>query len=879
MAEPRTIRLEDYAVPPFLVDRVDLRVEVDEASVLVKSTLSLRRNPESNDRDAPLKLDGDDLELLGIELDGVPLGEGTYTVSGEQLSIAEMPDSTTLTVHTRIYPEENTKLEGLYKAESAYCTQCEAEGFRRITFFPDRPDVMAIYSTTIVADRQRCPVMLSNGNPVARGDTDDGRHWITWEDPYPKPSYLFALVAGDLACIEDVFTTASGRDVRLRIYVEQHNLDKCDHAMTALKKSMAWDEEVYGLEYDLDLYMIVAVDDFNMGAMENKGLNVFNSKYVLARPDTATDTDFANIEAVIAHEYFHNWTGNRVTCRDWFQLSLKEGLTVFRDQQFSADQGSPAVKRIQDVRILRTAQFAEDAGPMAHPVRPDSYMEINNFYTVTIYNKGAEVIRMIHTLLGREKFRAGMDLYFERHDGQAVTTEDFVSAMEDASGISLSQFRRWYFQAGTPEVTISPDFDAQSGTLTVRAEQACPATPGQSAKLPFHIPLNLGLVGTSTDGSDSLPAAETNALALTEAAQTFEFSGLSAAPVISVPRNFSAPIKVKLKRSNDELAHLLGADPDPFCRWDAGQTLLLDTLVSNIERYGDNAPMQVSGALVDALRSTLEDTTLDLAFVAEVLTLPSVTYVAEQISSVNIEALEASSRFLRSQLANGLTDTLHDIYETTATTQIYAFTPGEAGRRALRNTVLDLLIEAESVDVAALATQQFANADNMTDSIASLRVLANLDCSERLDTLAAFEEQWKHDSLVMDKWLTVQATSALEGTLSEVEALLAHESFDLKKPNKVRALIGAFCHGNPLRFHATSGVGYEFLTDQIAELDTLNPQIAARLLSVLGRWRRFSDPNQALMHKALERIAQMDGLSRDCHEVVSKTLASPPITQ
>ena len=879
MAEPKTIRLEDYAVPPFLVDRVDLRVEIDEANTHVHSRLSLRRNPESNDSDAPLKLDGDDLELLDIELDGVPLGEGTYTVTDEHLSIADMPSSATLTIRTRIYPGENTKLEGLYKAESAYCTQCEAEGFRRITYFPDRPDVMAVYSTTIVADREQCPVMLSNGNPVARGDTDDGRHWMTWEDPYPKPSYLFALVAGDLACVEDVFTTASGREVRLRIYVERHNLDKCDHAMAALKKSMAWDEEVYGLEYDLDLYMIVAVDDFNMGAMENKGLNVFNSKYVLARPDTATDTDFANIEAVIAHEYFHNWTGNRVTCRDWFQLSLKEGLTVFRDQQFSADQGSPAVKRIQDVRILRTAQFAEDAGPMAHPVRPDSYIEINNFYTVTIYNKGAEVIRMIHTLLGQQNFRAGMDLYFKRHDGQAVTTEDFVRAMEDASGISLSQFRRWYFQAGTPEVTISPEFDADSGTLIVRAEQTCPATPGQSEKLPFHIPLHLGLVGTSNNTSDSAPLAKTNALALTESAETFEFSGLSAEPVVSVPRSFSAPIKVKLKRTNDELAHLLGADPDPFCRWDAGQTLLLDTLVSNVERYGNNAPMQVPDALVNALHTTLNDTTLDLAFIAEVLTLPSATYVAEQISAVNIEALEASSLFLRSRLANGLTDTLTEVYEKTATKQSYAFTPQEAGRRALRNTVLDLLIDAESVDAAALATQQFSNADNMTDSIASLRALANLDCPERLDALAKFEEQWQHDSLVMDKWLTVQATSKLEGTLIEVEALLTHKSFDLKKPNKVRALIGAFCHGNPLRFHATNGAGYEFLTDQIMELDTLNPQIAARLLGVLGRWRRFSDPNQALMHRALERIAQMDNLSRDCHEVVSKTLASQSTTQ
>jgi aminopeptidase N len=884
MSQPQTIRLEDYAAPSFLVERVDLRIEITEAFTEVRSALSVTRNPASNNRTAPLRLDGVELELVSITLDDIPLGDGTYARDNEGLLIEDMPDSATVEVVTRIDPAANTSLEGLYKADSAYCTQCEAEGFRKITYFPDRPDVMAVYSTTIIADRTACPVLLSNGNAVARGDLDDNRHWMTWEDPFPKPSYLFAVVAGDLASVEDTFTTKSGREVRLRIFVERHNLDKCDHAMAALRKSMAWDEEKYGLEYDLDLYMIVAVDDFNMGAMENKGLNVFNSKYVLARPDTATDADFENIEAVIAHEYFHNWTGNRVTCRDWFQLSLKEGLTVFRDQQFSADQGSPAVKRIQDVKILRTAQFAEDAGPMAHPIRPDEYIEINNFYTVTVYNKGAEVIRMIHTLVGESGFRDGMDLYFERHDGQAVTTDDFVNAMSDATGVDLTQFKRWYVQAGTPQVSVSTAFDPDSQELSIQLRQECPATPGQPDKAPFHIPVALGLLddnGKSAliPGTPGQPTADKNGtiiLELRETSQVFNIPGLKSAPTVSALRDFSAPVKLMGRRPISELTFLFGHDTDAFNRWDAGQSLFLDTLLRNVDRVCRGQPMSVDAALVDAVRATLGNSHLDCALMAQAITLPSLAYVAEQLDVIPVDAIDAARAFLRARLATTLGPALHEVYGTCTSSDPYEFGPEHIGRRALRNASLDLLMAQSDGTGTARATSQFDQADNMTDAMAALAALTHVDCDERLEALSRFEERWQHDSLVMDKWLSVQAMSSLPGTLGEVEALLTHEAFDLRKPNKVRALVGAFCQGNLLRFHDEGGAGYEFLTDQIAELDRLNPQVSAGLLGTLGRWRRFPDKNQALMRQALERVLGMSGLSRDCHEVATKTLGNQP---
>jgi aminopeptidase N len=875
MSDPRTIKLEDYAVPPFLVDHIDLRVEIGEPDTEVKAVLGIRRNPDSTESGAPLTLHGVDLKLVSLSIDGTPLGEGTFSHQDEELTVEAMPDACTMEIVTRIQPSANTSLEGLYRADSAYCTQCEAEGFRKITFFPDRPDVMAVFSTTIVADRAACPVLLSNGNPVARGELDDGRHWMTWEDPFPKPSYLFALVAGDLACEEDTFTTASGREVTLRIYVERHNLDKCEHAMRALKKSMAWDEERYGLEYDLDLYMIVAVDDFNMGAMENKGLNIFNSRYVLARPDTATDADFAGIEAVIAHEYFHNWTGNRVTCRDWFQLSLKEGLTVFRDQQFSADQGSPAVKRIQDVRILRTAQFAEDAGPMAHPIRPDAYIEINNFYTVTIYNKGAEVIRMIHTLLGEERFRAGMDLYFQRHDGQAVTTNDFIAAMSDASGVSLAQFERWYSQAGTPELDIKSSYDAQQQTVSISVRQSIPATPGQTEKLPMHLPIAMGLLNENggevtphnVDANDG-----TFVLELTEGEQHFSLSGVASEPTLSVLRNFSAPVKIRQVKTTNELAFLFGHDTDPFNRWDAGQTLLMDAILTNVQRFLQNNPMSLETDLIDAVRATLISTELDPAFIAEAVSLPAISYIAEQMEVVELDAIDASKRFVRETLSRAMVDELADIHDRLTVDVPYRFDQESTGRRALRNAALDMLMAVDGNASRQRALAQFNATDNMTDSMAALRALSNVDCDERLEVLKRFEERWRDDTLVMDKWLSVQAMSVLPGALREVEALLAHPSFDLKKPNKVRALVGAFCHGNLPGFHHASGAGYDFLADQVAELDKLNPQITARLLGAFGRWKRFPPNRRDRMEQALQHIAGIAGLSRDSYEVVKKTL-------
>ena len=875
---PRTTCLKDYTAPDYLLDTVELHFDLSEEVTTVRSRLAVRANP---DRPAglPLVLDGQDLELISLSLDGVPLASGRYRTDTEHLTIEGVPASCTLEVETRIRPQDNTSLEGLYRAGSMFCTQCEAEGFRKITYFPDRPDVMARYSTTITAERARYPVLLCNGNPVARGEGPDGRHWVRWEDPFRKPSYLFALVAGDLVEVADTFVTRSGRKVDLRIYVEPQNRGKCDHAMRSLKEAMRWDEETFGREYDLDIYMIVAVDSFNMGAMENKGLNVFNAKYVLAHPDTATDADFLGIQGVIAHEYFHNWTGNRVTCRDWFQLSLKEGLTVFRDQEFSADMGARAVKRISDVRRLRTVQFAEDAGPMAHPVRPDSYIEINNFYTSTVYEKGAEVIRMVQTLIGREAFRRGMDLYFQRHDGQAVTIEEFLQAMEAASGADLGQFRLWYSQAGTPEVRVHEDYDEETRSYTVTLAQSCPPTPGQAQKRPMHIPVATGLLdgrgrelplrleGEATAGSG------TRVLSLRGPVESFRLRDVPERPVPSLLRGFSAPVRLQIELDDERIAFLMAHDTDPFGRWEAGQQLAARVLLAGIEEVRRGQPMATPLLVVEAFRRVLETSATDPAIAAETLTLPSESYLAEQMAVADPDAVHAAREHLRRSLAETLRAPLLAVYAASRDHGPYRFDPAAIGRRSLAALCLAYLAEVEDPSLRGLAAEHLRSADNMTDTMAALAVLANHDWPERAEALDAFYRRWHDDPLVVDKWLALQATSRLPGTLAMVRGLLAHPAFDIKNPNRVRALIGAFAHGNPVRFHVASGEGYAFLTEEVLRLDPMNPQVAARMVSPMTRWRHFDAGRQALMRAQLETILGREGLSRDVYEVVSKSLA------
>ena len=873
---PQTTYLEDYTPPNYLVDTVSLRFELTEQETIVDSTMMMRRNGVHQH---PVDLHGVDLILDEICLDGEILPRTGYTIEGETLSLEGVPARFSLGVRTRIRPQENTSLEGLYKSSGNFCTQCEAEGFRKITYYPDRPDVMARFSTTIVADKHRYPVLLSNGNPVERGQDANSRHWVTWEDPYPKPSYLFALVAGDLACIEDQFVTRSGREVCLRIFVEHHNSDKCDHAMRSLKKAMQWDEEVYGLEYDLDIFMIVAVDDFNMGAMENKGLNVFNSKYVLANPLTATDDDFAAIEAVIAHEYFHNWTGNRVTCRDWFQLSLKEGLTVFRDQQFSEDTQSRAVNRIQNVRSLRTAQFAEDAGPMAHPVRPASYIEINNFYTLTVYEKGAETIRMMHTLLGSDGFRRGMDLYFKRHDGDAVTTDDFVQAMQDATGVSLTQFRRWYEQAGTPQLAITGTYDENNSSYTMEVEQTCPATPGQPTKTPFHIPLSVGLIGKDgrempliLAGEEVGDAPTTKVLDVTETKQSFTFTNITETPAPSLLRDFSAPVKLVVPREPEELAFLAVHDPNDFNRWDAGQENATALLLDLIENKRNGGKPELPSTLTSAMSRTLLDDAMDPALAAESLLLPGEIYLSEQMTTIDVDAIHGVREFVRGSLANSLAGDLRDVYAANHTNAAYEFEPGHCARRKLKNVCLGFLMELEDEEIRVQCLDQFRQADNMTDQLTAFRYLTDTDCEQREIALNEFMDRWSHDALVLDKWFTTQAVSRRSNALSEVKKLLHHDKFNIRNPNKVRSLVGAFCFHNQVRFHDVSGEGYQFLADQVLALDPFNPQVAARLLSGLGRWRKFDEPRQGLMKTELQRILDTPGLSRDTYEIASLSL-------
>jgi aminopeptidase N len=880
IAAPQPVRLVDYQPPAFLIDTVELVFELADHETRVKSRLRIRRNPDSSDPTAPLHLDGEELALVSLTLDGEPLGANRYQLpGGGGLILSDAPDAFTLDVETQISPESNTALSGLYMSGGNFCTQCEPEGFRHITYFIDRPDVMVRYTTTIVADRKRFPVLLSNGNPVDQGETGDGRHWAKWVDPHPKPSYLFALVAGDLIAVPDRFTTRSGKEVALAIWVRRGDEDKCGHAMASLKKAMRWDEDVFGLEYDLDVFNIVAVSDFNMGAMENKGLNIFNTRYVLAKPDTATDTDYQNIEAVIAHEYFHNWTGNRVTCRDWFQLSLKEGLTVFRDQEFSADQGSRAVRRIAEVRTLRAIQFPEDDGPLAHPVRPDSYIRIDNFYTPTVYNKGAEVVRMIHTLIGHDGFRRGMDLYIRRHDNHAATIEDFVAAMQDASGIDLGQFKRWYDQAGTPEITVEDRWDSADHSYELTASQKLPATPGQPDKLPMPIPLAIGLIGP--DGREMAARLEneegslagTRVLPFAEAQQSFRFIDVPASPVPSLLRGFSAPVKLN-GVPLDRLKFLAVHDTEPFARWEAGQQVATQLLLERIAAHqrGESGG-SLDADLAAAMRRTLADADGDPAFAAEALTLPSETFLADQLATVDVDAIHAAREGIREALGAALSTEFAAAYRELADAGPYSIDNRSIGRRALRNACLAYLAAADPATGAVLAMAQFEAGQNMTDVLAALTVLVDLDRPERMAALARLYELWSHDDLVTDKWFAVQARSSLPQTPDRVRELTQHPDFERKNPNRVRALIGTFSQANQLRFHDASGAGYRLLADEVIALDPLNPTTAARLVQALASWRRHEPGRQALMRRELERVLAAPDLSKNTHELVSKSLA------
>ena len=883
--KPAAILRTDYRPPFFFIEQVDLDFELEQAATRVKARLEVSRSSDPEAAGKPLMLTGEALELQRVRIDGRLLNPNEFLLGEESLAIASVPDKFVLETDVIIKPAENTELSGLYVSNGIFCTQCEAEGFRRITYFLDRPDVMSRYRVKITADTADFPVLLSNGNHVDGGTLADGRHWAEWEDPFPKPCYLFALVAGRLEHIEDHFKTTSGRDVTLRIYTRAADIDKCDHAMASLKKAMDWDEKVFGLEYDLDVFNIVAVGDFNMGAMENKSLNIFNTSYILAKPETATDTNFGNVESVVAHEYFHNWTGNRVTCRDWFQLSLKEGLTVFRDQQFSADMGSRAVKRISDVRGLRASQFAEDSSPMAHPVRPEAYIEINNFYTSTVYNKGAEVIRMMQRLLGAEGFRKGMDLYFERHDGQAVTCDDFASAMEDASGVDLGQFRLWYSQAGTPDLNVTGHYDEAAKTFDLSVEQHVPDTPGQTNKKPMHIPFAVGLLDgkgndmpLTLDGEAPSDGATTRVLDVTQPKQTFRFVDVAEKPVPSLLRDFSAPVRLHDDLDDDALIFLMGHDSDPFNRWEAGQQLGVRLMLGLVENYRRQEKLSLEPGYVEALRKTLTDTSLDKAFIADVMSLPSEMYLGQNMEQIDVDAIHAVRQFVRSEIAHALKSELEAVYRDNVVKAPYFFEPKAVGRRSLKNSALSYLVVGDPDGTGeggpvARCLNQFRSADNMTDELGALSVLSHLDRPERATAMKEFYEKWRGDALAVDKWFALQAMSERAGIMQDVKALLDHPAYERRNPNKVRALVGAFCFNNPAGFHDPSGVGYEFLADRVLELDPVNPQVSARLVGALGRWRKYDPARQALMKTALERVVASPNLSKDVYEIVSKSLA------
>jgi aminopeptidase N len=870
----------DYRPPAFLVDDLALEFDLDPDATEVTATYAFRRNPHADavDRHAPLALDGEQQTRLRVALDGVALPRDRYSVADATLTLKDAPDRGTLTIRTQIAPAANAALEGLYVSSGVFCTQCEPEGFRRITYFLDRPDVLARYRVTLRADRARYPVLLSNGNLVDTGPLDDGRHFATWHDPFPKPTYLFAVVAGDLASLEDTFVTRSGRHVALRIYASAANIGRCHYAMRSLRNAMRWDEERFGREYDLDTFMIFCADDFNLGAMENKGLNIFNSRLVLADPAMATDADYNAIEGVIGHEYFHNWTGNRVTCRDWFQLSLKEGLTVFRDQEFSSDLGSRAVERIGAVEYLRREQFAEDAGPMAHPVRPDEYQEINNFYTATVYEKGAEVIRMQHALLGPERFRRAINLYFDRHDGQAVTCDHFVQAMQDSSGVDLAQFRGWYAQAGTPKIGVHGNYDAASRTYTLDVEQSLPN--GGRRKPPLHVPMAIGLL--APDGHDmpirlrgeATAGETTRTLELTERTHRFEFVDVPEQPVPSLFRGFSAPVNVGYDYRDEELVLLAAHDSDPVNRWDASQRAFIRAILDLAAAHREGAPLELPPMLARVAAVLLEDERSDPALLALALAMPDPAYVASLEDTIEPDGIAAAWRFVERGLALRQRALFEHAYARQRPREAYAPTTAQAGMRRMSNLCLRYLGALDDDASHALATRQYERADNMTDAIAALFALRD-SMSVAHDALyAAFEAKWRDEPLVLDKWFALQAKSLRDDTLATVRTLLAHPRFNARNPNRVRSLVGSYALGNFARFNAQDGAGYAFAAEQVRALDATNPQLAATIAGAFNLWKRYAEPRRGSMQQCLQRIAKTPNLSPDVTEVVTRTLGS-----
>ncbi|MGD1933963.1 MAG: aminopeptidase N [Candidatus Phaeomarinobacter sp.] len=881
---PSAIRLEDYAPPPWLIDTVLLDVRLSPTATRVVATTKLRPNPDATGT-GEIVLDGERMDLLSVSLDGTQLQEDQYELTEKSLILSGLATSEhTLVVESECNPEANTSLTGLYRSNQVYCTQCEAEGFRRITYFLDRPDVLAVYTVRLEADKESCPVLLANGNPISQGHLTDGRHFAEWHDPHPKPAYLFAMVAGDLDCVSDNFVTMSGHQVSLGSYVEHGKADRTAYAMDSLKRSMAWDEQVFGREYDLDVFNIVAVSDFNMGAMENKGLNVFNDKYILVRPDTATDADFANVEAIIAHEYFHNWSGNRVTCRDWFQLCLKEGLTVFRDQEFSSDMRSRAVKRIADVKTLRAHQFPEDAGPLAHPVRPASYIEINNFYTATVYEKGAEVVRMLKTIIGETAFRDGMDIYFQRNDGRAATVEDFISAMEDASGRDLTQFKRWYDQSGTPELVVSGKYSPIDETYELTVAQSTPPTPGQSSKAPFHIPLITGLIGEDGQSlplhlantgtfDESAPVSEA-VLELTQHEQTYSFEKVTSPPVLSLLRGFSAPVKLTTNGGDKDWLFRMAHDPDPCARWEAGQTYARELLINVVRTLAAGEKPRRGTRYADALRNVLQDDALEPAFAAMMLDLPGEAELAQHIGAdVDADAVHDARRHLQSAVADQLGDLLLDLYAQLQSNAPYSPGSEQAGRRSLKNACLRLYAGLGNENAARLASAQFSSANNMTDMEAALATLTHMQRAERQSAFDAFYDRASGDPLLLDKWFSLQAMSSRPDTLQAVEALMRHSDFSLKRPNTVRSLVGVFTGSNPVRFHASDGSGYRFLTRVVRDLDGINPQVAARLLGTLKSWRVYDAPRKTEAVNAVTDLLDGGKLSEDVYEIATRMIA------
>lgn len=871
-ASPTPTYLKDYRPSDFLIDEILLQVDLYETHADIKSTLKIKRNPSAADK-AALMLDGEDLQLKSIKLDGNPLKPEQYQLTSTQLIIPNAPDSFTLETHVETKPQENLRLVGLYKSGTNFCTQCESHGFRRITYYLDRPDVLARFTTIISANKTSYPVLLSNGNRIDQGESGDGRHWVKWQDPTLKPCYLFALVAGNLDYLQDTFITQSGRSVQLFVYVEKNKTEQAHYALESLKESMRWDEEKYGREYDLDIFMIVAVSDFNFGAMENKGLNIFNDRYILAKSETATDEDFINIKHVVSHEYFHNWSGNRVTVRDWFQITLKEGLTVFRDQQFTADKTSPVAKRIQEAKTIRNAQFLQDAGPMAHPIYPDSYIEINNFYTVTVYEKGSEVIRMIHTILGETAFRKAMDLYFSRHDGHPATAHDFVQAMQDSSGIDLSQFWRWYKQAGTPTLAIKDSYDAKTKTYTLTVDQSCPTTSE-----PFYIPLSIGLL--DKDGQEvpllliheKTAVQGTKLLPIKDITQEFKFVNVSSKPVPSLLRHFSAPIKLTYPYTEEDYLFLLSHDTDLFNRWDATQQLATSILLDCVTHIQKNKACATPTAFLNALKKILKDQQLDAAVIAEILVLPSESYLLDQLAVADVDAIHAAREWLRKQIAVALHDELLSYYQQHAKPVAHKLDNTSIAQRKLKNVALAYLAMLDDPTIPTLCYAQFIHANNMSDTMGALLALANRDCLEREQILETFYERWKNDPLVIHKWFTCQAQSSLPNTLEVVKSLTEHPAFDIKNPNSVRALIHAFCSGNLVNFHRKTGEGYLFLTDYVLTIDRFNPSLSARIVEPLIHWKRYDKERQVLMKAQLERIANTKPLSNDLYEMVSKSL-------